>query len=201
MFLPINRQDMNLRDWHYLDFLIITGDAIVDHYSFGSPLIGRWLEHLGYRVGIIAQPDWHNVESLKVMGKPRFGVLVSAGNLDSMINHYTAAKKPRRQDAYSSGGQSGLRPDYAAAVYSRLAKQAFPDTPVILGGVEASMRRFAHYDYWSDSVKPSWLVEGGADLLVYGMAELTLQEVRPFWQAAARLRIVVRCRGWPIFYR
>ncbi len=177
MFLPINRQDMNLRDWHYLDFLIITGDAIVDHYSFGSPLIGRWLEHLGYRVGIIAQPDWHNVESLKVMGKPRFGVLVSAGNLDSMINHYTAAKKPRRQDAYSPGGQAGLRPDYAAAVYSRLAKQAFPDTPVILGGVEASMRRFAHYDYWSDSVKPSWLVEGGADLLVYGMAELTLQEV------------------------
>lgn len=177
MFLPINRQDMNLRDWHYLDFLIITGDAIVDHYSFGSPLIGRWLEHLGYRVGIIAQPDWHDLDSLKIMGKPRFGVLVSAGNLDSMINHYTAAKKPRRQDAYSPGGQAGLRPDYAAAVYSRLAKQAFPDVPVILGGVEASMRRFAHYDYWSDSVKPSWLVEGGADLLVYGMAELTLQEV------------------------
>ena len=177
MFLPINRQDMNLWDWHYLDFLIITGDAIVDHYSFGSPLIGRWLEHLGYRVGIIAQPDWHDLDSLKIMGKPRFGVLVSAGNLDSMINHYTAAKKPRRQDAYSPGGQAGLRPDYAAAVYSRLAKQAFPDVPVILGGVEASMRRFAHYDYWSDSVKPSWLVEGGADLLVYGMAELTLQEV------------------------
>lgn len=177
MFLPINRQDMNLRDWHYLDFLIITGDAIVDHYSFGSPLIGRWLEHLGYRVGIIAQPDWHDLDSLKIMGKPRFGVLVSAGNLDSMINHYTAAKKPRRQDAYSPGGQAGLRPDYAAAVYSRLAKQAFPDVPVILGGVDASMRRCAHYDYWSDSVKPSWLVEGGADLLVYGMAELTLQEV------------------------
>lgn len=177
MFLPINRQDMNLRDWHYLDFLIITGDAIVDHYSFGSPLIARWLEHLGYRVGIIAQPDWQDAESLKIMGKPRFGVLVSAGNLDSMINHYTAAKKPRRQDAYSPGGQAGLRPDYAAAVYSRLAKQAFPDVPVILGGVEASMRRFAHYDYWSDSVKPSWLVEGGADLLVYGMAELALQEV------------------------
>ncbi len=177
MFLPINRQDMNLRDWHYLDFLIITGDAVVDHYSFGSPLIGRWLEHLGYRVGILAQPDWHSPENLRAMGKPRLGVLVSAGNLDSMINHYTASKKPRRQDAYSPGGQTGLRPDYAAAVYSRLARQAFPDTPVILGGVEASMRRFAHYDYWSDSVKPSWLLAGGADLLVYGMAELTLREV------------------------
>ncbi len=177
MFLPINRQDMNLRDWHYLDFLIITGDALVDHYSFGSPLIARWLEHLGYRVGILAQPDWHDLASLQVMGRPRYAVLVSAGNLDSMINHYTASKKPRRQDAYSPGGQTGRRPDYAAAVYSRLAKQAFPDTPVILGGVEASMRRFAHYDYWSDSVKPSWLLEGGADLLVYGMAELTLREV------------------------
>lgn len=177
MFLPINRQDMNLRDWHYLDFLIITGDALVDHYSFGSPLIARWLEHLGYRVGILAQPDWHDPASLQVMGRPRYAVLVSAGNLDSMINHYTASKKPRRQDAYSPGGQTGRRPDYAAAVYSRLAKQAFPDTPVILGGVEASMRRFAHYDYWSDSVKPSWLLEGSADLLVYGMAELTLREV------------------------
>lgn len=178
MFLPTNRADMNLRDWHYLDFLIITGDAYVDHYSFGSPLIGRWLEHLGYRVGLLAQPDWHSADSLKVMGRPRYGVLISAGNMDSMINHYTAAKKPRREDAYSPGGKRGLRPDYAAAVYARLARQAFgADMPLILGGVEASMRRFAHYDFWSDSVKPSWLIEGDADLLVYGMAELTLKEV------------------------
>lgn len=178
MFLPMNRADMNLRDWHYLDFLIVTGDAVVDHYSFGSPLIGRWLEHLGYRVGLLAQPDWHDAGSLKAMGRPRFGVLVSAGNMDSMINHYTAAKKPRRADAYSPGGQRGLRPDWAAAVYARLARAAFgSEMPVILGGVEASMRRFAHYDFWSDSVKPSWLFEGDADLLVYGMAELTLQAV------------------------
>lgn len=178
MFLPMSRADMNLRDWHYLDFLIITGDAVVDHYSFGSPLIARWLEHLGYRVGIIAQPDWHAADSLLVMGRPRYGVLISAGNMDSMINHYTAAKKPRREDAYSPGGKRGLRPDYAAAVYARLAREAFgADMPLIMGGVEASMRRFAHYDFWTDSVKPSWLIEGDADLLVYGMAELTLKEV------------------------
>lgn len=177
MFLPMNRQDMNLRDWHYLDFLIVTGDAVVDHYSFGSPLIGRWLEHLGYRVGIIAQPDWHSPENLQLMGRPRLGILVSSGNMDSMINRYTAAKKPRRQDAYSPGGAPGRRPDYAAAVYARLARAAYPACPVILGGVEASMRRFAHYDYWSDSVKPSWLMEGDADLLVYGMAEAALKEV------------------------
>ncbi|MBQ2887659.1 MAG: YgiQ family radical SAM protein [Firmicutes bacterium] len=178
MFLPMNRQDMNLRDWHYLDFLIITGDAVVDHYSFGSPLIARWLEHLGYRVGILVQPDWHSADNLLVMGRPRYGVLISAGNMDSMINHYTAGKKPRRQDAYTPGGKTGRRPDYAAAVYSRLAREAFgPQMPLILGGVEASMRRFAHYDFWSDSVKPSWLMEGDADLLVYGMAELTLKAV------------------------
>lgn len=177
MFLPMSREDMNLRDWHYLDFLIVTGDAVIDHYSFGSPLIGRWLEHLGYRVGIIAQPDWRDPAALRVMGRPRYAVLVSSGNMDSMINHYTASKKRRSQDMYTPGGKTGARPDYAAAVYGRLARQAFPDVPVILGGVEASMRRFAHYDYWSDSVKPSWLMESGADLLVYGMAELTLAEV------------------------
>ena len=178
MFLPMNRADMNLRDWHYLDFLIITGDAVVDHYSFGSPLIGRWLQHLGYRVGIIAQPDWRSADALKLMGRPRYGVLVSAGNMDSMINHYTAAKKIRQKDAYSPGGRRGLRPDYAAAVYSRLAREAFgAEMPLILGGVEASMRRFAHYDFWTNSIKPSWLIEGDADLLVYGMAELALKEV------------------------
>lgn len=184
MFLPINRADMNLRDWHYLDFLIVTGDAYVDHYSFGSPLISRWLEHLGYRVGILAQPDWKDPQSLLAMGRPRYGVLISAGNMDSMINHFTAAKKPRRDDAYSPGGKRGLRPDWAAAVYARLARQAFgPDMPLIMGGVEASMRRFAHYDFWTDTVKPSWLMEGDADLLVYGMAELTLKDVAAVLEA------------------
>lgn len=184
MFLPINRADMNLRDWHYLDFLIVTGDAYVDHYSFGSPLISRWLEHLGYRVGILAQPDWKDPQSLLAMGRPRYGVLISAGNMDSMINHFTAAKKPRRDDAYSPGGKRGLRPDWAAAVYARLVRQAFgPDMPLIMGGVEASMRRFAHYDFWTDTVKPSWLMEGDADLLVYGMAELTLKDVAAVLEA------------------
>ena len=135
MFLPMSREDMNLRDWHYLDFLIVTGDAVIDHYSFGSPLIGRWLEHLGYRVGIIAQPDWRDPAALRVMGRPRYAVLVSSGNMDSMINHYTASKKRRSQDMYTPGGKTGARPDYAAAVYGRLARQAFPDVPLILGGV------------------------------------------------------------------
>ena len=177
MFLPINREDMQLRDWHYLDFLIISGDAIVDHASFGPPLIGRWLEHLGYRVGILAQPDWRDIDAFKVMGKPRYAVLISAGNMDSMVNHYTATKKPRRQDAYSPGGVMGRRPDYATIVYSKMAKKAFPGTPLILGGVEASLRRFAHYDFWQDNVLPSILVDSQADLLVYGMGELPLQEI------------------------
>lgn len=177
MFLPINRQEMNYLDWHYVDFLIITGDAIVDHYSFGSSIIARWMEHLGYRVGIISQPDWNDPNSVKIMGKPRLGVLVGSGNMDSMINHYTAVKKPRRQDNYTAGGKTGKRPDYAAAVYAKMAKDAFPETPVIMGGIEASLRRFAHYDYWSNTVKSSWLMEGNADLLVYGMSELALKEI------------------------
>lgn len=177
MFLPVNRDDMALRDWYYLDFLLISGDAYVDHYSFANAIVGRWLEHLGYRVGIIPQPDVTDPESLKIMGKPRYGVLISAGNMDSMINHYTAAKKVRSRDLYSPGGKRGMRPDYATAVYARLAKQVFPDIPVIIGGVEAGLRRFAHYDFWQDKVLPSMLISSGADLLVYGMGELPLKEI------------------------
>ena len=177
MFLPVNREDMALRDWYYLDFLLISGDAYVDHYSFANAIVGRWLEHLGYRVGIIAQPDFNDVESLKIMGKPRYAVLISAGNMDSMINHYTAAKKPRSKDLYSPGGKRGLRPDYATNVYAKLAKEAFPDVPIVIGGVEAGLRRFAHYDFWKNKVLPSMLISSGADLLVYGMGELPLKEI------------------------
>lgn len=177
MLLPINREEMAWRDWYYLDFLLITGDAYVDHYSFANAIIGRWLEHLGYRVGILPQPDFRDPEAFKVMGKPRYAVLISAGNMDSMINHYTAAKKVRSKDLYSPGGKRGLRPDYTTDAYAKSARQAFPYTPIIVGGVEAGLRRFAHYDFWQNKVLPSALISSGADLLVYGMGELPLKEI------------------------
>lgn len=195
MLLPINREEMALRDWYYLDFLLISGDAYVDHYSFANAIVGRWLEHLGYRVGILPQPDFHDAESLKVMGKPRYGILISAGNMDSMVNHYTARKRPRAEDLYSPGGKRGLRPDYATEVYVRLAKEAFPDVPVIIGGVEASLRRFAHYDFWQNRVLPSVLVSSGADLLIYGMGELPLREVAAVLANGGTVRDCRRVRG------
>ncbi len=174
MFLPMSRAEMSRLDWHYVDFLLISGDAYVDHPSFAAAIIGRWLEHLGYRVGIIAQPDFKDAASVTVLGRPRYGILIAPGNLDSMLNLYTAAKKPRRQDAYSPGGKAGKRPERAAIVYSRLAKAAYPDLPVIVGGIEASLRRFVHYDFWDDALRPSVLEESGADLLIYGMGEKPL---------------------------
>lgn len=176
-FLPVSREDMESRGWPYLDFLLITGDAYVDHPSFGAAIIGRWLENLGYRVGILSQPDWHSIRDFKALGRPRLGVLVTAGNLDSMVNHYTASKKPRTKDAYSPGGRSGLRPDRATIVYAQRAKEAFKGTPVIIGGIEASLRRFAHYDFWDDRVRRSILLDSRADLLVYGMGETQVAEI------------------------
>lgn len=176
-FLPVSREDMNLRGWHYLDILLITGDAYVDHPSFGAAIIGRLLESKGYKVGIIAQPNWQGTEDFKALGKPRLAVLITAGNLDSMVNHYTAAKKPRDKDAYSPGGRPGLRPDLATLVYAQRAREAFKDKPVIIGGIEASLRRFAHYDYWSNKVRRSVLVDSKADLLVYGMGERQVVEI------------------------
>ncbi len=177
MFLPINREDMQKKDWHYLDFVIISGDAYVDHPSFAPALIGRWLESLGYRVGIIPQPNWQKADSFKVLGRPRYAFLICPGNLDSMLNHYTANKKKRHNDAYSPGGKIGLRPDRATLVYTKLAKEAFFDVPVIIGGIENSLRRFAHYDFWADEIWPSYLVKSGADLLLFGMGELPLRDV------------------------
>ncbi len=170
-FLPISKEDMNSRGWWWYDFLIISGDAYVDHPTFGSALIARLLESRGYRVAMLCQPDWHSCEPIAAMGRPKLGVMISAGNLDSMVAHYTAAKKRRSEDFYSPGKKAGLRPDRASIVYANRAREAFGDVPIILGGLEASLRRFAHYDYWEDKVRRSVLFDSGADLLVYGMGE------------------------------
>lgn len=170
-FLVTTAEEMEARGWAELDFVLISGDAYVDHPSFAPAVIGRLLEGAGYRVGIIAQPRWHNHDDFKRLGKPRLASLVTAGNLDSMLNKFTAAKKIRHQDDYSPGGESGLRPDRATLVYANRMKEAFKKVPVIIGGIEASLRRFAHYDYWSDKVRRSVLVDSKADVLIYGMGE------------------------------
>ena len=187
MGLPMTLAEMKARGWDELDFVFISGDAYVDHPSFSTALIARWLEHLGYRVGIVAQPDWLDEASIQILGKPRLGVLVNAGNLDSMLCHYTAAKNRRKADKYTPDGVLGKRPDRAVKVYSQLAKKVWPDLPVIIGGVEASLRRFAHYDYWDDKVLPSVLVESGADLLIYGMGERAVESIADQLQAGVPL--------------
>lgn len=176
-FLPMTRDDMAQRGWAQLDFLFISGDAYVDHPSFGPAIISRILEKYGYKVGIIAQPDWRSTADFKRLGKPRLGILVSAGNLDSMLNKYTAAKKYRSTDNYSPGGQAGLRPERATIVYCNRIKEIWKKTPLIIGGIEASLRRFAHYDYWSDNVRRSILIDSRADLLIYGMGERQIKDV------------------------
>ena len=176
-FLPVNAEDMHARGWDFVDFVYVCGDAYVDQSSFGMAIISRVLESHGYKVGIIAQPDWRDPESVNVFGEPRLGFLVSSGNMDSMVNHYTVNKKPRTSDAYSPGGQAGLRPNHATAVYGNLIRRTHKHTPIILGGIEASLRRLAHYDYWSDSLKRSILLDSGADLLIYGMGERSIVEI------------------------
>ena len=176
-FLPVSQEDMRERGWYYYDFLLITGDAYVDHPSFGTAVIGRVLEAEGYRVAVLAQPDWTSPDAFAAMGRPRYGVLIGAGNLDSMVAHYTAAKKRRHDDAYSPGRKAGLRPDLATVVYSNRVREAFGDIPIVIGGLEASLRRFAHYDYWDDAVRPSILVESGADLLSFGMGERSISQI------------------------
>lgn len=176
-FLPVNRKDMESRGWDEVDFVIVTGDAYVDHPSFGTAIISRVLESNGYKVGIIAQPDWKNEKSITEFGRPRLGFMVNSGNIDSMVAHYTAAKKKRSEDMYSPGAKAGLRPDRAVTVYSRLVRRVYGDIPLIIGGVEASLRRFAHYDYWSDCVMPSVIIDSDADLLSFGMGELQTKEI------------------------
>lgn len=176
-FLPVSKADMESRGWWWYDFLLVTGDAYVDHPSFGPTVIGRVLEAAGYRVAILAQPDWHSAEAFRAMGRPRLGVMIGSGNLDSMVAHYTAAKKRRSEDFYSPGKKAGLRPDHAVIVYANRAREAFPELPIIIGGLEASLRRFAHYDYWDDKVRRSALIDAGADILVYGMGEYASLEI------------------------
>ena len=176
-FLPVTSQEMARRGWERPDFVYITGDAYVDHPSFGAAIISRVLEHAGYRVAMLPQPYYQDSRDVSRFGRPRLGFLVTSGNVDSMVAHYTAAKKHRSDDAYTPGGRAGARPDRAVIVYTRLIKEAYPDLPVLIGGVEASLRRFAHYDYLSDEVKPSILAESGADLLLYGMGERQIVQV------------------------
>ncbi len=176
-FLPISRKEMEERGWDQVDFVYVSGDAYVDHPSFGHAIITRLLEAHGFRVGIIAQPDWKNKESITEFGEPRLGFMVSAGNMDSMVNHYSVSKKRRQQDSYTPGGVMGKRPDYAAVVYGNLIRQTYKKTPIILGGIEASLRRMAHYDYWENKVKHSILMDSGADLISYGMGEHSIIEI------------------------
>ena len=173
----MNRKEMEDRGWDRPDFVYVCGDAYVDHPSFGAAIITRLLESRGYRVAFLAQPDWRNEDSVREFGEPRLGFLVSAGNMDSMVNHYSVSKRRRGTDAYSPGGQMGLRPDRAVIVYSSLIRRVYPKVPIILGGIEASLRRMAHYDYWSDSLKRSVLVESQADLISYGMGERSIVEI------------------------
>ena len=176
-YLPVSRTDMNIRGWKQCDFVYVIGDAYVDHPSFGHAIISRLLEAHGYKVGIISQPDWKDKKSVQILGEPRLGFLVSAGNMDSMVNHYSVSKKRRQQDSYTPDGVMGKRPDYATTVYCNLIRSVYKNVPIIIGGIEASLRRLAHYDYWSDRLKHSILIDSQADLISYGMGEKSIVEI------------------------
>ncbi len=180
-FLPVCQADLDARGWEQCDIIIVSGDAYVDHPAFGPPLIARFLEGRGFKVGLLAQPDWQSAEPFKALGKPRLFFGVAAGNMDSMLNRLTAQKKNRSEDQYSPGGRTGCRPDRATVVYAQRCREAYPDVPIVLGGIEASLRRITHFDYWGDKVRRSMLMDAKADLLVFGMGE------RPIWQIADRL--------------
>ena len=175
-WLPTGRKEIELREWDEIDVIIFSGDAYVDHPSFGTAVIGRVIEDEGYRVAIVPQPNWKDdLRDFRKLGKPKYFFGVTAGNMDSMVNHYTAARRLRSDDAYTPGGKAGFRPDYPTIVYTRILKEIYPDVPVVIGGIEASMRRLTHYDYWKDKLEPSILVSSGADMLIYGMAEQPLR--------------------------
>lgn len=179
-FLPICKEDMIERGWDQCDFVLVTGDAYIDHHSFGTAIISRVLENAGYKVGIIAQPDWKSVDDFKKLGRPRLGFLVNGGNMDPMVNHYTVSKKLRKKDLYTPKGEMGKRPDRATIVYCNKIRESYKDVNIVIGGIEASLRRFAHYDYWDNKVRKSILVDSGADLLIYGMSEKQIVEVADF---------------------
>ncbi|WP_409069149.1 YgiQ family radical SAM protein [Clostridium sp. FAM 1755] len=194
-FLPVSKEDLKKRNIDILDFIIVTGDAYVDHPSFGTAIIGRVLEREGFTVGVIAQPDWKSINDFKKLGKPKYGFLVNSGNIDSMVNHYTASKKKRHDDFYSPGGKSGYRPDRAVVVYCNKIKEAFKDSPIIIGGIEASLRRFAHYDYWDNSVRRSILEDSSANLLIYGMGEKPVVQVCNLLRYGMKIDSIKDVRG------
>lgn len=194
-FLPVCRKDMELRGWDQCDFVYVIGDAYVDHSSFGPAIISRHLQAHGYRVGILPQPDWRDDRSITALGEPRLAFLVSGGNMDSMVNHFTVAKKRRRTDAYTPGGVMGKRPDYAVTVYANLIRRTYKKVPVIIGGIEASLRRLAHYDYWSDRVKRSVLLDSGADLISYGMGEHSILEIAEALESGLAVRDITFIPG------
>ena len=194
-FLPVSRADMEKRNWEQCDFIMVTGDAYVDHPSFGAAILSRILEKNGYKVGIIAQPDWKDKKSISLLGKPKYAFLVTSGNMDSMVNHYTSNKRKRRSDAYTPGGEFGKRPDRAVIVYTNLIKSCFKDVPVIIGGIEASLRRMAHYDYWDNRIRRSILFDSKADMLVYGMGEKPLSEIAEYMSAGVEINQIRHVRG------
>ena len=194
-FLPVSITDLENRNIEQLDFIIITGDAYIDHHSFAMALIGRWLETLGYSVGIIAQPDFKTCESFKKLGKPKYAFLVSPGNMDSMVNLYTVNKRPRKKDAYTPGGETGKRPKRASIVYTNRIREAYGDVPIIIGGIEPSLRRFAHYDYWDDKVRRSILFDSDADLLIYGMGEKPLIEIAECFESGMKIKDMTFING------
>lgn len=194
-FLPVTRKEMEDEGLSQMDFVYVCGDAYVDHPSFGAAIISRVLEAHGYHVGMICQPDWRNPESIDVFGEPRLGFLVSSGNMDSMVNHYTVAGKHRHEDAYSPNGETGHRPDRAVIVYCNLIRRKYKKTPIVIGGIEASLRRMGHYDYWSDSVRRSILLESGADLISYGMGEHSIVEIADALEGGLRVQDITFIRG------
>ena len=194
-FLPINRNEMEERGWQEVDFVLVTGDAYVDHHSFGTAIIGRLLEQYGYKVAILPQPNYKSAEDFRIFGKPRLGFLVNSGVVDSMVNNYSVFKHRRKIDEYAPGGKAGLRPDRAVIVYANRAKEAYKDVPVIIGGLEASLRRFGHYDYWSNKVRRSVLLDSKADLLIYGMGERAVLEIAEALDSGIEARDITWVRG------
>ena len=194
-FLPVTRKEMEALGWDAPDFVMVTGDAYVDHPSFGHAIISRVLESHGYKVAILAQPDWKTTDDFKRFGRPRLGFLVNAGNVDSMVNHYSVFKHRRKNDLYSPGGKAGLRPDRAVIVYSNKIREAYGDVPIMIGGIEASLRRLGHYDYWNDRVRNSILLDSQADLLMYGMGERSAVEIAEALDSGISVKDLTWVRG------
>ena len=194
-FLPTTAKEVQRRGWEYLDIVLFTGDAYVDHPSFGIAVIGRLLENAGYKVAIVSQPQWQDdLRDFRKFGAPRLFFGVSSGNMDSMVNHYTAAKRLRSDDAYTAGGNAGMRPDYAVTVYTKILKEIYPNTPVVIGGIEASLRRLTHYDYWQDKLVPSILVESGADILSYGMGDKSILDIAKALHNGYNSNLLRKCK-------